>query len=265
MKFFIDSADIEEIKEAISWGIVDGITTNPSLIKKAAKKHQAKDMQSYIAKIFDITRDLPVSLEVISTDHENMFKEGKRLYKLFKQHGNVVIKVPINSSEDSEGKDSDFEALQTIQRLSSEDIPVNVTLIMNPEQALVAAKAGARYVSPFAGRIDDHIRKKHDIDFEKTDYYESCEERHDKGVFCGVDLVEQIKDIFNNYHLDCEIIAASLRNPRQVRECALVGSDIATIPFSVLKNMLKHEKTHEGIKKFKQDVVPEYKELFNNI
>jgi transaldolase len=205
---------------------------------------------------------MPVSLEVISLDSESMYKEGKKLYSMFKESGNVVIKVPVSTAESK--SDPQFEGLKTIKKLSSEGIAVNVTLIMSPEQALLAAKAGAKYVSPFAGRIDDHIRAKNEISFEKQDYYDVDEKNHDSGVYCGVHLVENIADIFDNYEFDCEIIAASLRNPRQVRECALANSDIATIPFSVLKNMLSHTKTFEGVSKFKEDVVNEYRNLMSS-
>ncbi len=262
MKIFIDSADIDEIKEAISWGIVDGITTNPSLIKKAAQKHQTKDMIAYIKQIFSVAPNLPISLEVISLDTESIISEGKQLYSLFKEHGNVIVKVPVNTAESE--NESQFSGLQAIKKLSSEEIPTNVTLIMTPEQALLAAKAGATYVSPFAGRIDDHIRTTFEKTFEKTEYFDADENLHDKGIHSGVHLVENIRTIFDNYDFSCEIISASLRNPRQVRECALVGSDIATIPFSVLKQMVSHKKTIEGVSAFKKDVVPEYKEVFKN-
>lgn len=260
MKIFIDSADIEEIKEAMSWGIVDGVTTNPSLIKKAVEKYKQKDMMTYIRAIFSVLNDLPVSLEVISTKHEDMLEEALRLQDLFDSHGDVVIKIPVNTAESE--KQSQFEGVKTIKALADEGIHVNATLVMSPEQALMAAKAGARYVSPFAGRIDDFLRNTHGIKFEKTDYYEACKEMNDKGISCGVELVQKIRKIFANFDFSCEIIAASMRNPRQVRECALVNADIATTPFPVLKQMMMHSKTVEGIKKFKADVVPEYRKIF---
>lgn len=260
MKIFIDSADIDEIKEAISWGIVDGITTNPSLIKKAALKHGTKDMTAYIAQIFEAAPNLPISLEVISLETDEIIAEGKKLFDIFKEQGNVIVKVPVNTAESI--SDKQFSGLQAIKKLSSIGIALNVTLIMTPEQALLAAKAGAKYVSPFAGRIDDHIRVTYEKTFEKTEYFEIDEKLHDKGIHSGIHLVENIRTIFDNYEFDCEIIAASLRNPRQVRECALVGSDIATIPFSVLKEMLAHKKTFEGVSAFKNDIVPEYKDVF---
>lgn len=260
MKFFIDSADIEEIKEAMSWGIVDGVTTNPSLIKKAVEKYKQKDIIIYLRTIFSVLNDLPVSVEVISTKHEEMLEEALKLHELFDSHGDVAIKIPVNTAESE--KHSQFEGIKTIKALADEGIHVNATLVMSPEQALIAAKAGARYVSPFAGRIDDFLRNTHGIKFEKKDYYEACNEINDNGICSGVELVRRIREIFANYDFSYEIIAASLRNPRQVRECALAGSDIATIPFSVLKKMLLHPKTIEGIKKFKADVVPEYRKIF---
>ena len=298
MKIFIDTADLDEIKEAISWGIVDGVTTNPSLIKKAVDKRGGKiSMEEYIKEIVKIAPG-PVSLEVIGRSSEEMIREGRLLYKKFSPFGEVVIKIPINPSiEENEG--FDFEGLKAIRQLSMDGIPVNVTLIMSPEQALLAAKAGAAYASPFAGRIDDFIRAnlgmKRGYDFQKGDYfnyellrkarerkleeamkgtssireiYESrdidslLKQGQDNGVYSGVDLVARILRIYRAYGYKTEVIAASIRNPRQVREVAELGVHIATIPFDVLKGMVKHYKTMEGMRGFMGDVVPQYRMLF---
>jgi len=298
MKIFIDTADLEEIKEAISWGIVDGVTTNPSLIKKAVDKRSGKiSMEDYIKEIVKIAPG-PVSLEVISRTSEEMIREGRLLYKKFSPFGEVAIKIPINPSM-KEDEGLDFEGLKAIKQLSADGIPVNVTLIMTPEQALLAAKAGAAYASPFAGRIDDFIRTnlgmKRGHDFQKGDYfnyevlhkarerkleevmegmssireiYESkdvdsiLKQGQDNGVYSGVDLVARILRIYRAYGFKTEVIAASIRNPRQVREVAELGVHIATIPFDVLKGMVKHYKTMEGMRGFMSDVVPQYRTLF---
>jgi transaldolase len=277
MKIFIDSASLDEIEKACSSGVVKGVTTNPSLIKKAvdALKEEGMDMQTYIKKILETAgKNRPVSLEVIGLTEEDMFKQARKLYDMFNNiAGNVVIKIPINPSLD-ESSGREFDGLRVIKKLSHKGIPVNCTLVMTPEQALLAAKAGAAYVSPFAGRIDDYLRKKAGIEFKKENYYpaegldkdkESItinEKIADAGIVSGVDLVSKIVKIFHNYNLNTEVIAASVRNSQQVREMALAGADIATIPFSVLKSMLSHEKTYEGVKKFNQDIVDEYADLF---
>ncbi len=266
MKIFIDTARISEIEEAISWGIVDGITTNPSLIRKAMETDGAgKDMEEYIRDILRVAGESrPVSLEVMGTTAEDMIREARILYRKFNPVAyNVVIKVPINTYNGY------YEGLKTIKALSEEGIPVNCTLIMTPEQALLAAKAGARYVSPFAGRIDDYLRVKKGLqpgkDFQKGDYYPfEGTDVDDNGIVSGSDLVMTIADIFSNYGFETEIIASSIRNPRQVREAALAGADIATIPFSVLRDMLLHPKTEEGVKKFSEDAEKvNYREIFN--
>ncbi|TET28348.1 transaldolase, partial [Candidatus Aerophobetes bacterium] len=299
MKIFIDTANLDEIRQACSWGIVDGVTTNPSLIKRAVdqvKKEKRKiDIESYIKEIIlTVGKERPVSLEVISLRAQEMIEEAKLLYHKFNPlAGNVVIKIPINTYTRMGGA-SHYEGLQAITHLSREEIPVNTTLIMSPEQALLAAKAGARYTSPFAGRVDDYIRKKLGIQFKKQDYFDfdlmqkitkdkltrfmdSSGERDaaslyldekikewkdlgkDNGIFSGVHLVEEIVSIYQNYQITTEVIAASIRNGQQVREVALAGAHIATIPFNVMEEMIQHPKTVEGIETFSRDVVPEYR------
>ena len=222
-------------------------------------------MNDYLIRILkEAGANRPVSLEVISTDEEGMFREARLLYDEYNSFtGNVVVKIPVNSALNQH--DSNYQGLKVIRRLSKLNIPVNSTLIMNPEQAVLAAKAGARYVSPFVGRIDDYLRSRKQANFDKSDYFnKNGEGSHDNGVVSGVDLVDKIVKIFRNYNFSCEIIAASVRNPRQARELALTGVDIATIPFDVLSKMLFHEKTREGVEKFKADVVPEYTFIFNS-
>lgn len=208
MKIFIDTANLDEIKEINSWGIVDGVTTNPSLIAK-----EGVDMPTRIKEIAAVV-DGPISAEVMSLDAEGMVKEGRELHKI---HPNVNIKLPMC-----------IETLKATKQLSSEGIKVNVTLIFSAQQALLAAKAGASFVSPFVGRLDDI------------------------GT-CGTELIAQIAQIFANYDFDTEIIAASIRHPMHVLDVALAGCDIATIPYKVLKQMVSHPKTDEGIKKFIAD------------
>jgi len=274
MKIFIDTAKINEIEEAFSWGIIDGVTTNPSLIKAACDEMRNKgekiDMESYIKRILEVAKGYPVSLEVIGVNFNDMYNEAKILYEKFnKVANNVVIKIPINTSFEEK---AEFDGLETIYKLSKEGIPVNVTLIMKVEQAILAAKAGARYVSPFAGRIDDYLRSEKIgwKDFKKDEYYPENGVEYDgkiindNGILSGVDLVRRIVDIFKIYNFKTEIIAASIRNSRQVREIAEAGAHIATIPFYVLKEMLIHYKTAEGMRKFVSDVVSEYKSLFKN-
>lgn len=274
MKIFVDTAELEEIKEACASGILDGVTTNPSLIKIAVQKRKERgekiDMSAYIEEILKTAAGLPVSLEVIGTDFKEMVAEGKKLYAMFNQVAkNVVIKIPVNPSF-GESEDVVFDGIKAIKELATAGIPVNCTLIFTPEQALLAAKAGAAYVSPFAGRIDDYIRVQNNIAFQKSDYFpaegqeKDDEILEDNGIYSGVDLVAQCVDLFFRYDIKTEIIAASLRNPRQVREVALAGADIATVPFDVLKGMLIHFKTAEGMKNFAADVVPEYEDLIKN-
>ncbi len=248
MKIFIDTAELDEIRNACSWGIVDGGTTNPSLIKKAVerRKNQGIDMAQYIEEICTAIPG-PVSLEVISLSADQMVKEATFLYARFNPiNNNVVIKIPINTNDgDAAGKD--YEGLKAIRTLASLGIPTNVTLVMTPEQALLAAKAGANYVSPFMGRVDDYVAA-----------HPEPEEQS------GIDVVRSIRKIFQNYNFKTQIIAASIRSPLHARESAEAGAEIATIPFGVLKAMMRHDKTQEGVIRFAQDVVPEYKGLFES-
>lgn len=208
MKFFIDTANIDEIKEAHSMGMVDGVTTNPSLIVK-----EGRDFEEVIREICDIV-DGPISAEVVSVDTEGMLEEARHLAKI---HDNIVVKVPLT-----------VDGLKATRRLSEEGIKTNVTLVFSPLQALMAAKAGATYVSPFIGRLDDLSQE-------------------------GLLLVEQIVEIYSNYAYDTEIIVASIRNPLHVLESALMGADIATIPFSVLAKLAAHPMTDKGLKAFLDD------------
>ncbi len=258
MKIFIDSADLGEIEKAIEWGVCDGVTTNPSLIKIAAEKFRTGNMENYIEEICRTSgKTRPVSLEVISTS-ERMLEEAKTLYNKFNKYGNVVIKIPISTDPDNP-----YNGIKVVRELRESGIPVNVTLVMTPEQALLAAKAGADYVSPFAGRIDDYIRSKSGVAFKKSDYFPpEGTENNDNGVRSGIDLVKRILDIYRNYGIKTEVIAASIRNARQAREAAETGVHIATLPFNIIEDMIKHPKTFEGIRKFSDDVVPEYKALF---
>ena len=297
MDIFVDTADMDEIKEAESWGILDGVTTNPSLIKNAVDEAEGDiSLEKHIEEILK-TVDGPVSLEATRTDSEGMVKEGETLYEKFNPvNDNVVVKIPINTSM-KEG-DDDFEGVKAIKTLSEKGIPVNCTLVIKPNQALMAAKAGADYVSPFLGRIDDHIRKgiglERGKDYPKGTYYpEELTERiretelryrisefnrenivyrdkgtmelydwgNDEGIRSGIDLVWSIKEIFSNYSFDTDILAASIRTARQARSCAEIGVDVATLPFSVIEEMMVHHKTEEGMKSFDEDVIPEYKEI----
>ncbi len=208
MKIFIDTANLDQIKEINSWGIVDGVTTNPSLIAK-----EGVDVKTRIKEIAEIV-DGPISAEAMSMTADEMVKEGRELAKI---HPNVVIKLPMC-----------IETLKATSKLREEGIRVNVTLIFSAQQALLAAKAGAAYVSPFVGRLDDI------------------------GEY-GTDLISNIVQIYSNYDFDTEIIAASIRHPVHVLDVALAGCDIATIPYDVLKKMVSHPKTDEGIQKFIAD------------
>ena len=208
MKFFIDTANIEEIKQGIALGMVDGVTTNPSLIAK-----EKKGFDAVVKDILKIVKG-PVSLEVISLDAKGMFAEGKKLARLGK---NVVIKVPLCT-----------EGLKATRLFADAGIDVNQTLIFSPLQALMAAKAGARYVSPFVGRLDDVAQN-------------------------GMELVEQILGIYDNYGFSTEVIVASVRHPMHVLEAATLGADIATIPFNVIAQLAKHPLTDAGIEKFLAD------------
>ncbi|HYC76247.1 MAG TPA: transaldolase family protein [Planctomycetota bacterium] len=274
MKIFIDSADLDQIREAYAWGIVDGVTTNPSLIKKAVEKLKAggarASIEDYIKRVLEAAAGTPVSLEVIGVTEEDMTRQGFFLYKTFNPVAdNVVVKVPVNPACEP-GSTRRYDGLKTIKTLASEGIPINTTLVFTPEQAFLAAKAGAAYVSPFAGRVDDELRKKSGHPGDRNSYFPAEGARKgdapapvdDNGVVSGVGLVDDIVQLFGVQDLDCEVLAASLRTPRQVRECALVGADAATIPFEVIRDMVDHYKTVEGMNAFVKDVVPEYADLF---
>ncbi len=208
MKFFIDTANVDEIKEVASWGIVDGVTTNPSLIAKEGRVF--KDVIKEITEIVDG----PISAEVISLEAEGMVKEAMELVPINK---NIVIKLPMTK-----------EGLKACKQLSDKGIKTNVTLIFSASQALMAAKAGATYVSPFLGRLDDISSD-------------------------GMILIEDIVEIFSNYDIETEIICASVRHPIHLVDCAKVGADIATVPYKVFEQMLKHPLTDIGIDKFLSD------------
>ncbi len=298
MKIFIDTAEIDEIKQACSWGIVDGATTNPSLMRRAIDRRGGKvTMDEYIKEILRVVPG-PVSLEVIALKAEEMIEQARLLHRRFSPYGEVVVKIPVNTSLGDDGLD--FEGLKAIKQLSAEGIATNCTLIMTPEQALLAAKAGATYASPFAGRIDDYIRAgmgmKIKADFKKDDYFDhellkktserlledaaknlSVSEAYqnrdvrnvagsaqDNGVMSGVDLVAKILRIYRAYGYKTQVIAASIRNPRQAREVAELGADIATLPFVVIVGMVRHFKTVEGMKAFIADIVPSYEEIFKS-
>ena len=210
MKFFIDTANVEDIRKANDMGVICGVTTNPSLIAK-----EGRDFNEVIKEITTIV-DGPISGEVKATtvDAEGMIAEGREIAKI---HPNMVVKIPMT-----------VEGLKATKVLSSEGIPVNVTLIFSANQAILAANAGAAYVSPFLGRLDDISQP-------------------------GIDLIETITAIFDNYGIDTEIIAASIRNPIHVTDCALAGADIATVPYSVIEQMTKHPLTDQGIEKFQKE------------
>lgn len=269
MKIFLDSAELDEIKNATDAGI-NGVTTNPSLLKKAVDKRRKKgekiDITRYIKQILQTAKDRPVSLEVIEGDWKELSRQAIILWKTFRKYGNVVIKIPINPSLEEEFS---FDGVKAIKYLTEKRIPVNVTLVMSPVQALMAAKAGAKYVSPFAGRIDDYLREKAEIKFQKEDYYpkeglmmKGKLLEDDIGIFSGVELLRSTVQIFRNYGIKAKVLASSLRNPRQVKEVAEIGADVATLPFDVLKKLFYHPKTFEGMKKFVEDTPKEYKNLF---
>ena len=210
MKFFVDTAIVEEIKKANDMGVICGVTTNPSLIAK-----EGRDFNEVIKEITTIV-DGPISGEVkaTTTDAEGMIQEGREIAAI---HPNMIVKIPMT-----------VEGLKAVKVLAAEGIKTNVTLIFTANQALLAARAGATYVSPFLGRLDDINQ-------------------------IGTALIEDIADIFANYDLNTEIIAASVRNPVHVTECALAGADIATVPYGVIEQMTKHPLTDIGIEKFKKD------------
>lgn len=208
MKFFIDTANVKEIREAAGLGVVDGVTTNPSLIAK-----EGRDFKQVIQEICSIV-DGPISAEAVSLESERMVEEGLELAKI---HKNIVVKLPMTK-----------DGLKATKILSEKGVKVNMTLVFSPSQALLAAKVGAAYVSPFVGRLDD------------VSHY-------------GMDLVRQVVTIFDNYGYDTEVIVASIRNPLHVVDAAMAGAHIATIPFSVIDQLVRHPLTDIGIEKFLAD------------
>jgi len=208
MKFFIDTANIAEIREAASMGVLDGVTTNPSLVAK-----EGKEFHKLLEEICAIV-DGPISAEVISVDFDGIMKEGRELSKI---HRNIVVKVPLIK-----------EGLKAVKALKAEGIRTNVTLCFSPTQALVAAKAGAYFISPFIGRLDDISHS-------------------------GMDLIRQIVTIYRNYQYETQVLVASVRHPRHVVEAAMIGADICTIPFKVIEQLIKHPLTDIGLQKFLED------------
>ncbi|VAX16544.1 Transaldolase [hydrothermal vent metagenome] len=208
MKFFIDTANIEEIKEAAAIGILDGVTTNPTLVSR-----EGKDFKGLLDEIIKIV-DGPISAEVIALDYEGMINEAKELANI---HENIVVKIPLTK-----------DGIKAVKTLSGLGIKTNVTLCFSASQAILAAKAGASYISPFVGRLDDISA-------------------------VGMDLVEQIVQIYDNYDFQTEIIVASIRNPLHIVEAAMIGADIATVPFKVIEQLFKHPLTDKGIDKFLSD------------
>ena len=212
MRYFIDTANVEDIRKANDMGIICGVTTNPSLIAK-----EGRDFNEVIKEITSIV-DGPISGEVkaTTTDAEGMIKEGREIAAI---HPNMIVKIPMTT-----------EGLKAVKVLNAEGIKTNVTLVFTSNQALLAARAGATYVSPFLGRLDDIS-------------------------VCGTDLISEIVEIFQVAGIDTEIIAASVRHPMHVTECALAGADIATVPYKVLEQMTKHPLTDQGIEKFQKDYI----------
>jgi transaldolase len=208
MKFFIDTADTKEIRLAAEMGIIDGVTTNPSLIAKSGK-----DFHAVIKEICEIV-DGPISAEVVALDAPGMLKEGRELAKM---HKNIVVKVPLTE-----------EGLKATKAFTKEGIRTNVTLCFSSTQALLAAKAGASYISPFIGRLDD-------ISFD------------------GMELIREIREIYDNYDFHTEILAASIRHPLHVRDAARIGADVATCPLKTLQQLVKHPLTDAGLKQFLAD------------
>jgi transaldolase len=208
MKIFLDTASVDEIREAVSWGILDGVTTNPSLVAK-----EGREFRSLLQEICSIVKG-PVSAEVTATEAEEMVKEGRFLAPL---HENIVVKIPLIP-----------EGLKAVKILTHEGVKVNVTLCFSATQALLAAKAGATYVSPFIGRLDDVSQP-------------------------GMEVIRDMKTIFSNYNLPTKILAASLRHPLHVLEAAKLGADVATMPFKVLEQIVKHPLTDIGLDRFLKD------------
>ncbi|MCL4332952.1 MAG: fructose-6-phosphate aldolase [Candidatus Thermoplasmatota archaeon] len=209
MKLFLDTANVEEIRQGVQWGLVDGVTTNPSL----AAKEKGTGFETIVKQILKETPG-PVSIEVVATDYEGMMEQALRISRL---GDNAVVKIPMT-----------LEGLRATKTLKSKGIAVNCTLIFNPVQALLAAKSGAEYVSPFVGRLDDIGED-------------------------GMSIIEQIKTIFTNYDIETKILVASIRNPLHVLRSAIMGADVVTIPFDVLKKLPSHPKTDEGLVRFLSD------------
>lgn len=208
MKIFLDTANLEEIKKGVEWGIVDGVTTNPTLISK-----EGAEFKQRVKEICDLVKG-PVSAEVVSLDYKGMVKEARELAQLSEY---VVIKIPMTP-----------DGIRAVKTLSAEGIKTNVTLVFSPAQAILAAKAGATYVSPFIGRMDDLSND-------------------------GMRMLGEIVEIYDNYGFETEIIAASIRHPMHVVEAALMGVDIVTMPFAVLEKLFKHPMTDLGIERFMND------------
>lgn len=208
MQFFIDTADVKEIRECWEMGLIDGVTTNPTLAAKTGKKYD--DTLKEIAAIVDG----PISAETVSLDFDGMMKEA---YHFAKIHKNIVIKIPMT-----------LTGMRAVKKLTTEGIKTNVTVTFTANQALLVAKAGATYVSPFVGRLDDISEE-------------------------GMQVIEQIRQIYDNYEFKTKILVASVRNPIHVRDAALIGADVATIPYSVLKQLASHPLTDIGIEKFLKD------------
>ncbi|MEK6756499.1 MAG: fructose-6-phosphate aldolase [Bacteroidota bacterium] len=208
MKFFIDTANIAEIKEAASLGVLDGVTTNPSLVAK-----EGKEFRKLLEEICAIV-DGPISAEVLATEYDGIMKEARELSKI---HRNIVVKVPLIK-----------EGLKAVKSLKAEGIRTNVTLCFSPNQALLAAKAGAYFISPFIGRLDDVSH-------------------------AGMDLIRQIVTIYRNYKFDTQVLVASVRHPLHVVEAALIGADICTMPFKVIESLIKHPLTDIGMERFLAD------------
>ncbi len=208
MQIFIDSADVREIREAAAMGVIDGCTTNPTLVAKVGRK-----LEDVIPEICSIV-DGPISAEVISTDVDGMVAEGRELVKI---HKNIVVKIPLIG-----------DGLKAVRIFSAEGIKTNVTLCFSPMQALLAAKAGATYISPFVGRLDD-------IQYE------------------GMELIEQIVTIYENYGFDTQVLVASVRGPMHLVQAALMGAHCATVPFNVITQILKHPLTDKGLEQFLAD------------
>jgi transaldolase len=208
MKFFIDTGDVGEVREAQAQGIIDGVTTNPSLVAKSGRKYR-----DVVVDMCEVING-PISAEVLSTDYDGMLREGREWAKV---HKNVVVKIPLIA-----------DGLKVVRVLKQEGVRCNVTLCFSPTQALLAAKAGAAYISPFIGRLDD---------VSET----------------GMDLIEKIVTIYNNYTFDTEVLVASVRNPTHVVDAALLGADVCTVPWSVLQQLIKHPLTDVGLKKFIED------------